>query len=72
MNKCKIDSIEDLNGKYFIGFYYVGKRQIFVKSAIEIHKNSYLIKEFTPSEAALIGIYAALSYNNISKRSKEI
>jgi hypothetical protein len=67
---CKIDSIELTSNEYLISFYYVGKRQIFIKSATQIRKNKFLLNEFSPDEAALIGLYASLTYNNKKLNSK--
>jgi len=60
---CKISIIsKDINtNEYIITFSYLTKRQIFQKSASEIYKNEYLLNEFLPHEAALIGFYNALS-----------
>lgn len=52
---CLIDGIEKTTNGYNIIFYYIGKRQVFIKSAEEIYANQLLLDEFTPAAAALVG-----------------
>lgn len=69
MNKSKIDSIEDKDGQYLVTFCYIGKRQIFVKTAYQIYQNKFLIKDFSPDEAAVIVVYAAITYKNMINKA---
>ncbi|MCC2644413.1 MAG: hypothetical protein K0R94_191 [Burkholderiales bacterium] len=71
-NHCKIDSIKKdwETTEYAVSFIYTTKRQIFVKSSIEIYNNEFLLDEFLPYEAALIGFYAACAHSEkINKNS---
>lgn len=65
---CKIDKIEQNHYGYIVTFVYVSKRQPFVKQISEIMKNDYLLNEFEPIEAALLGFYYYLSRHEESSK----
>lgn len=62
----RVESINKHNNsaEYSITFFYPGRRQLFVKSAIEVFENDPLIIKFTSLDAAEIGLYAAISHQN--------
>lgn len=74
--KCysyRIDSILFKDGIYLVTFFYVARRQPFIKPVTDIYKNLDVLKMFRSSEVALISyLHTTTKYNNMKINKSNI